>query len=114
MIFCRRKVCSPGIWRGFTGQVVIAAWVLANAGFLQPTTVAQMKTTAETGPEAGYGVEACPHVSNPNALKELAGECSKSLASAANCRTYTNFKKDSETVESYIILKDCAGSKPFG
>ena len=37
-----------------------------------------------------------------------------SLASAANCRTYTNFKKDSETVESYIILKDCAGSKPFG
>ncbi len=113
MIFCRRNTRSQEVRRVFARQLAVAAFAFANACFLPSTSAAQTKTTAETGPEAGYVVEACPHVSNPNALMELARKCSKSLTSDANCRAYTNFKRDSETVESYIILKDCARKKPF-
>jgi CDP-diacylglycerol pyrophosphatase len=114
MIFGRRNTCSQEVRRIFTRKLAFAAFAFANACFLHLTLAAQTRTTAETGAEAGYIVEACPHVSNPNALMELARKCSKSLTSDANCRIYSNVKKDLETVESYIILKDCAQTKPFG
>jgi CDP-diacylglycerol pyrophosphatase len=111
MIFWNKSVSK---WRGLAAQLAAAVFVLAQGYSLPSTLAGQTKTTAETGPEPGYVVEGCPHVSNPNALKSLARKCSKSLTSDANCRAYTNFKRDSETVESYIILKDCDAFKPFG
>ena len=114
MIFCRGNASSKEVRRVFTRRLAFAAFAFANACFLHPTLAAQTKSTADAGAEAGYIAETCPHVSNPNALLEVAQKCSQSLTSDANCRAYANFKKDRETVESYIILKDCARTKPFG
>jgi CDP-diacylglycerol pyrophosphatase len=114
MIFCRGNTGSQEVRRVFTMRLAFAAFALANACFLRSISTAQTKSTPDGGTEAGYIAETCPHASNPNALLELAEKCSKSLTSDANCRIYSNFKKDRETVESYIILKDCAHSKPFG
>jgi len=44
----------------------------------------------------------------------LALKCADSLTGDDNCRSYTNFKKDSQTIEKYVIVKDCARTKPFG
>ena len=109
------------MWRGLPTRpgaagvvlVFVLVFVLVPLLFTGRASAAQTKA-AETGADAGYVAEACPQASNPNALKELARTCSKRLAGDANCRAYTNFKSDSKTVESYIILKDCAVSKPFG
>ena len=111
MICWTRSAGSLENWN-VTRQLAFTVFVLAQVNFLQSTLKAQTKTP-ETGGGSAYVAEACPRVSNPNALKALAQKCSRSLTSDANCRAYTNFKRDSVTAESYIILKDCAVTKPF-
>jgi CDP-diacylglycerol pyrophosphatase len=115
MFFLQTKTYFQWTERGFARQLLVVAFALTSTYFFPTATPgAQIRAAAETQVESGYVAEACPRVSNPNALKALARKCSKSLTSDANCRAYTNFKRDSEAVESYIILKDCAESKPFG
>ena len=110
MIFYKGRVCSPRSGRRFVKQLAAVALVVAYAHVLQPRSAAQTPEAAEPG----YTAEACPHGSNPNALLALEKKCSKDLTSDDNCRSYANFKKDSRAVEKYVIVKDCAQSKPYG
>jgi CDP-diacylglycerol pyrophosphatase len=112
MFFSKKRYRSLWSGRGFVKQLTVFVFVFAHAYLLSPRSAAQTKTDAPAEP--GYIAEACPHGSNPNALLILAQKCADSLTSDDNCRSYTNFKKDSRTVERYVIVKDCAQTKPFG
>jgi CDP-diacylglycerol pyrophosphatase len=114
MFSYERRYCSGKARRAVAKQLAVMFFVFAHACLLQLRAVAQTKAAVDLQAEPGYIAEACPHGSNPNALKALVLKCADDLTSDDNCRSYTNFKKDSRTVERYVIVKDCAQTKPFG
>jgi CDP-diacylglycerol pyrophosphatase len=83
---------------------VIAALTLA--WLFQASLVAQAQPMG--APEKIHSpAKACPVIPDPDALRSLAQDCAKDLASDGNCRAYA---KDES--EEYVIVRDCSANKP--